>query len=165
MAAFVGLGANLGDPRHQLHAAIEGLRKLALVGTLRCSRLYRTAPVGPPGQPDYLNAAAAFETNLEPLPLLRALHKLEQQAGRRRRIHWGPRTLDLDLLLYGDRRIESPQLTVPHPRISERAFVLLPLLDLDPSLVVPGRGRVQTLLADCPPLRAEPVGWETNAGS
>ncbi len=162
VTAYVGLGANLGDPRHQLRAALEGLQALAAAGTLRRSRLYRTAPVGPTGQPDYLNAVAALETELEPLPLLRELLELERAAGRERRVRWGPRTLDLDLLLYDDRCIESPELTLPHPRIPERAFVLLPLADLDPTLFIPGRGQVGALLADCPPLRAEPVAWEAD---
>jgi 2-amino-4-hydroxy-6-hydroxymethyldihydropteridine diphosphokinase len=160
VVVYVGLGANLGDPRRQILAALEALATLGLPGSLRRSRLYCTAPLGPPGQPDYLNAVAAMDTELEPRALLEQLQWLEQRAGRERRIRWDARTLDLDLLLYGARRIDRPGLTVPHPRIAERAFVLLPLADLDASLQIPGQGQVAALLAACPPLRAEPVAWD-----
>jgi 2-amino-4-hydroxy-6-hydroxymethyldihydropteridine diphosphokinase len=161
----VGLGANLGDPRRQILDALSSLAGMACAGRFRRSRLYRTEPLGPPGQPDYFNAVAALESELEPLQLLRELQRLETVAGRQRELHWGPRTLDLDLLLYGEQRIESYSLRLPHPRIFERIFVLMPLADLDPELMVPGQGRVRELLAHCPPLRAEPIAWSDGVES
>ncbi len=121
------------------------------------SPLYRTAPVGGPPQPDYLNAVAVGRTSLAPLALLGVLHRIEWEAGRRRSsLRDGPRPLDLDLLLYGDLVLDLPGLVVPHPRIATRRFVLAPLADLRPDLVVPGTGRtVSALLAAAPPERVE----------
>lgn len=134
--AFIALGANLGDALGALRQARAGLAEL---GTLTgVSRLYRTAPLGgPPGQPDYLNAAVRLETALRPAQLLAALHAAEARAGRVRGERWGARTLDLDLVLYGARVSPDPALTLPHPRAWERAFVLAPLADLDPRLAHP----------------------------
>ncbi len=128
-AAFIALGANLGEPLVTLRRA-KG--DLAALGTLTgVSRLYRTAPVGgPPGQPEYLNAAVRLETDLAPADLLAALHAAEARAGRVRRERWEARSLDLDLILYGNRVQDTPGLTLPHPRAWERAFVLAPLADL-----------------------------------
>jgi 2-amino-4-hydroxy-6-hydroxymethyldihydropteridine diphosphokinase len=132
--AFVGLGANLGDAEAALRQALAGLAALPGTRLVRSSRLYRSAPVDA-GGPDYLNAVAQLETTLAAPELLRALQSLEHAAGRERPYRNAPRTLDLDLLLYGAARIASAALTVPHPRLRERAFVLLPLAELAPELV------------------------------
>lgn len=132
--AYIGLGANLGDARAQLQTAVQGLRQLPQTELLRLSPCYRTAPVDATG-PDYLNAVAELSTRLPPLDLLRALQSLEQVAGRERPYRNAPRTLDLDVLLYGDLQQDDPTLTLPHPRMHERAFVLRPLADLRPDLV------------------------------
>lgn len=147
VAAFVALGSNLGDPQSRVKQGFAALGALPR-STLRArSRLYRTPPWGIIDQPDFVNAAACVETALEPRELLDALLAIETRAGRVRGVRNGPRTLDLDLLLYGDRVIATPDLTVPHPRLHERAFVLLPLADIAPNLDVPGHGRVIDLLA------------------
>ncbi|GAB3773874.1 2-amino-4-hydroxy-6-hydroxymethyldihydropteridine diphosphokinase [Ramlibacter monticola] len=134
VTAFVGLGANLGDAEAALRAALAGLAALPGVRQVRSSRFYRSAPVDA-GGPDYVNAVAQLETTLPAPDLLRALQSLELAAGRERPYRNAPRTLDLDLLLYGSARIASAALTVPHPRLRERAFVLLPLAELAPELV------------------------------
>ena len=134
MSAWIGLGANLGDARAALRAAVRALAALPCTRVLRVSSLYRSAPVDA-GGPDYLNAVAELDTPLAPLALLHALQSIEQAAGRERPYRNAPRTLDLDLLLHGDERLDSPELTVPHPRMGERAFVLLPLAELAPGLV------------------------------
>lgn len=137
--AYIALGANLGDPLPTLHWARDEVSKLGQVTGV--SRLYRTAPVGgPPGQPDYLNAALSLQTALAPADLLAALHDIEARAGRTREVRWEARVLDLDLILYGDQISDDPALTLPHPRAWERAFVLAPLLDLDPALKHPHTG-------------------------
>ena len=134
VTAFVGLGANLGDARAALDGALQGLAALPGTHVVGRSRVYRSAPVDAAG-PDYLNAVAQLETTLDAPQLLRALQALEQAAGRERPYRNAPRTLDLDLLLYGGARIASATLVVPHPRLRERAFVLLPLAELAPRLV------------------------------
>lgn len=134
MNAWIGLGANLGDARAALRGAVAALNALPDTRVLRVSSLYRSAPVDA-GGPDYLNAVAELDTTLAPLALLHALQAIEQAAGRERPYRNAPRTLDLDLLLYGDERLEGAELTVPHPRMGERAFVLLPLAELEPGLV------------------------------
>ncbi|MDL2343350.1 2-amino-4-hydroxy-6-hydroxymethyldihydropteridine diphosphokinase [Deinococcus sp. MIMF12] len=137
--AYVALGANLGDPRATLRWAREALARLGAV--TGASALYRTAPVGgPAGQPSYLNGVLRLETGLPPPDLLAALHRLEAQAGRERRERWEARTLDLDLLLYGEEVRDTPDLTLPHPRAWDRAFVLVPLADLAPGLAHPVTG-------------------------
>jgi 2-amino-4-hydroxy-6-hydroxymethyldihydropteridine diphosphokinase len=142
---YVGLGANLGDAHATLVHAIEALRSLPSVRALRVSPFYRSAPLNA-GGPDFLNAVVEMRTDLLPEPLLDQLQAIEQVHGRERPYRNAPRTLDLDLLLYGDREIVSPRLTVPHPRMHERAFVLRPLADLAPGLVLPCRGSVQRFL-------------------
>ena len=134
VTAYVALGANLGDARATVNAAIEALDHLPQTRLLRASSLYRTAPWEASG-PDFINAVAAIETALGAHELLRALQALELQAGRERPYRNAPRTLDLDLLLYGDAVIDTPDLSVPHPRLRERAFVLLPLAEIAPALV------------------------------
>jgi len=145
VTAYVGLGANLGDAAGALDAALAALAALPGTRLVACSPLYRTAPVDATG-PDYLNAVAALDTDLPADALLAALHEIELRHGRERPYRNAPRTLDLDLLLHGDARIDSPRLVVPHPRLHERAFVLVPLADLAPDLLVPGVGRVRDLL-------------------
>lgn len=130
---YIGLGSNLGDSQQIFNDAVHAL---ASFGDVRVSRLYRSPPMGPQDQPDYLNAVACLDTDLEPLALLDILQDLEQQAGRVRLRHWGERTLDLDLLLYGEQQIQHPRLSVPHVGLLQRDFVVLPLLDLDADLVV-----------------------------
>jgi 2-amino-4-hydroxy-6-hydroxymethyldihydropteridine diphosphokinase len=139
--AYVGVGANLGDREATIRAAID-----ALPGIVGVSELRETDPVGIVDQPAFLNGALALETELGPRALLNALLAVERDLGRERREPWGPRTIDLDLLLYGDETIDEPGLTVPHPRLHERRFALEPLLDLDPEVAIPGRGRVIDLL-------------------
>jgi 2-amino-4-hydroxy-6-hydroxymethyldihydropteridine diphosphokinase len=138
--AYVALGANLADPVAQIIAALAALRNVPQSRLLRASSLYRTVPVGIHGQPDFINAVAAVETQLDPQALLAALFAVEGQFGRRRDFHHAPRTLDLDLLLYDDEIISTPALTLPHPRMHLRAFVLAPLLEIAPDCRIPGRG-------------------------
>jgi 2-amino-4-hydroxy-6-hydroxymethyldihydropteridine diphosphokinase len=149
--ALIGLGSNLGDRKAQLDAAVAALAEAPGVVVRAVSRYHETAPVGgPEGQPNYLNAAAAVETTLDPLDLLHVLQAIEHRAGRVRTVRWGPRTLDLDLLLFGDRIIETGELQVPHPRMAERLFVLAPLAEIAPGAVDPVTGRtVAELLAAC----------------
>jgi 2-amino-4-hydroxy-6-hydroxymethyldihydropteridine diphosphokinase len=146
--AFIGLGSNRSDPRAQLDAALAAMAALASTRVVDVSPRYWTAPVGDPEQPEFLNAVAALETGLEPVALLRELQRIEKEQGRERDPgrRWGPRTIDLDLLLFGDETIDLAELNVPHPRMSERAFVLRPLADLSPDLEVPGAGSVEELL-------------------
>ena len=141
--AYVGLGSNLGDREATIRAALD-----ALPGVVAVSRLRDTEPVGVTDQPPFLNGAAAVETELPARELLQTLLEIERALGRERLERWGPRTIDLDLLLYGDANVDEPGLTVPHPHLHERRFALEPLAELDPELVVPGRGRVRDLLAE-----------------
>jgi len=146
--AYVALGSNLDDPRTQVLRGFEALASLPDTSLVARSRLYRSAPWGVAEQPEFVNAVAELETRLTPLDLLGALLAIERSAGRERdRARWGPRVLDLDLLLYGNAVLDQPGLTLPHRYLHERAFVLLPLADLAPELEVPGRGRVRELLA------------------
>ena len=148
--AYVGLGANLGEPRRQLETAMEELRKLSAPGAFLASHLYRSAPVGYADQPDFLNAVVRLDTDLAPEALPGELQAIEARHGRERRFANAPRTLDLDLLLYGDRVVSGPGLVLPHPRAHERAFVLKPLAEIAPEVAVPGRGTASALLAACP---------------
>lgn len=144
---FIGLGANLDDPIAQVRTALEELARLPQTRLLAASPLYRTPPMGPPGQADYINAVAELATTLSPHALLDELQALERAHRRVRAERWGPRTLDLDLLLYGDMNIDDERLHVPHPGLESRAFVLLPLADLAPELEVPGSRSVRALAA------------------
>jgi 2-amino-4-hydroxy-6-hydroxymethyldihydropteridine diphosphokinase len=146
--AYVAVGANLGDREATIRAAAAALDAEPGVEVVAVSRLIETEPVGYLDQPRFLNGALALETSLEPRALLDLLLAVERRFGREREgvPAQGPRTLDLDLLLYGDRQIDEPGLRLPHPRLHERAFVLRPLAELDPSLEVPGKGDIQTLL-------------------
>lgn len=132
--AYIGIGANLGDAPAAVRTAFDALAALPATRLVQCSALYRSAPVGTDG-PEYFNAVAAIATGLAPLELLAALQQIETAAGRTRPWRWAPRTLDLDLLFYGDEQLDLPTLTVPHPRIFERAFVLLPLAEIAPDRV------------------------------
>jgi 2-amino-4-hydroxy-6-hydroxymethyldihydropteridine diphosphokinase len=148
VVACVALGSNLGDPRAQVLRAFEELAVLPGTRLAARSRLWRTRPVGPP-QPDFVNAAARLETGLDPHDLFARLLAIEAAHGRTRGERWGPRTLDLDLLLYGTLSFATPGLTVPHPGLVDRAFVLLPLAEVAGDLEVPGHGRVADLAAAC----------------
>lgn len=148
---FIGLGSNLNDPVAQVSRALEALAALAVDGQVAASPLYASDPVGVTDQPPFINAVAGFSTSLAPEALLERLLAIELAHHRVRIQRWGPRTLDLDLLVYGDRVVELATLSVPHPRLHERAFVLYPLADLAPTLEIPGQGRLSALLARCPP--------------
>jgi len=130
--AYIGLGANLGEPAVQVAEAVARLRELPEVEVLRVSRLYRTPPLGPPGQPWYVNAVVQVKTRLTPEELLRVLLMVERRMGRERGERWGPRLIDLDLLLYNGEIIREAGLTVPHPEMHRRAFVLVPLAEIAP---------------------------------
>jgi len=143
--AYIGLGANLGDARATLDAACDALARLPGSTLSARSSWYRSAPIDARG-PAFINGVAAVDTTLTPLELLDALQAIEQRHGRERPYRNAPRTLDLDLLLYGEQQLQSERLTVPHPRLHERAFVLQPLAELAPALQIPGRGPVHELL-------------------
>ena len=145
--AYIGLGANLGDARQTIEAAINTLCESSGILTLRQAPLYSSDPVDAQG-PVFINTVVAVDTTLEPLPLLDLLQTIEQEHGRERPYRNAPRTLDLDLLLYGTLTIETPRLSVPHPRMHQRAFVLRPLQDLAPALHL-SQGSFSALLADC----------------
>lgn len=144
--AYVALGGNLGDAAATLRAAFGALANLPDSRVARCSSLYRTAPVGNTEQPEFINAVAALETMLAPEAFLDALLDIESRFGRRRAEKNGPRTLDLDLLLYNDQQLALPRLTLPHPRLHLRAFVLYPLAEIASQLLIPGRGSLAAWL-------------------
>jgi 2-amino-4-hydroxy-6-hydroxymethyldihydropteridine diphosphokinase len=147
--AFIGLGSNLGEPEARLRLAFAALAALPQTRLVAASSLYRSAPVGFAEQPDFINAVAQLATALAPQALLAALLGIEQRFGRERSFRNAPRTLDLDLLLYDAQSIAEPGLSVPHPRMHERAFVLAPLAEIAPDCDIPGKGRVAALLAAC----------------
>lgn len=156
VTAYIGLGSNLTEPQAQVRAGLAALQRLPRTEVLACSSLYASAPVGLTTQPDFVNAACRVHTALPARTLMQALLDIEKQHGRVRDTEkGGPRTLDLDLLLYGDLVLNGPDLTLPHPRLHERAFVLYPLCELDAGLVIPGRGRATDLLAACAGQRVE----------
>jgi 2-amino-4-hydroxy-6-hydroxymethyldihydropteridine diphosphokinase len=144
---FVGVGANIEDPLAQVAQALMELGEIRHTRVTARSALYRTAPVGKLDQPDFINAVAKLESALAPRDLLDALFEIENRHGRRRSEKNAPRTLDLDLLLYGNDTIDEMGLSLPHPRLHQRAFVLVPLAEIAPDTVVPGRGRVRDLVA------------------
>jgi 2-amino-4-hydroxy-6-hydroxymethyldihydropteridine diphosphokinase len=162
--AYLGLGSNLGDRLAHLQRAVDLLGAEDGVRVLRSSRVYETAPVGGPPQPDYLNAVIQIETDLSPRELLRTCMGVEIELGRIRDERWGPRTIDVDVLTYGGERIDEPDLVVPHPRMHERGFVLVPLAELDADPLLPGGRRLGDLRLEpgsvlgvhpfAPPLRA-----------
>lgn len=149
--AHIGLGSNLDQPVQQIQHAVVALGRMPRSTLVRCSRLYRSAPLGPQDQPDYVNAVAAVDTELAALDLLAALQQIEQQQGRiRLGKKWGPRTLDLDIVLYGDQQIRERDLVIPHPHAHERDFVLVPLLEIAPEAKIVGIGSVYDLIKTCP---------------
>ena len=152
MRAYIGLGGNLGDPVSRVRGGLTAMAQLSGSRLVAQSALYRSAPIGPPEQPEYINAVACLDTELLPRALLRALQSVEVGLGRvRGAVRWGPRTLDLDILMYGDLQLAEPQLTIPHPRMAQRAFVLIPLREVAPGIMVPGAGRIDHLIAGLPP--------------
>jgi 2-amino-4-hydroxy-6-hydroxymethyldihydropteridine diphosphokinase len=145
--AFIGLGANVGDRRASIEAAILAMSAHPRIEVVRCTGLVETAPWGVADQPAFLNAVAEVRTTLDPRELLRSLKCMECELGRTPGPRWGPREIDLDILLYGDRVIDDPLLTIPHPELAARPFVLSQLIELDPGLVHPGLGRLLTSIA------------------
>ncbi|TDJ65421.1 MAG: 2-amino-4-hydroxy-6-hydroxymethyldihydropteridine diphosphokinase [Proteobacteria bacterium] len=155
---YVGLGSNLDNPIGQLRTAKSALSMLPRTRLERCSSFYRTVPVGYAEQSDFLNAVCRLSTELDPAMLVEHLLAIEVQHGRvERKQKWGPRILDLDLLLYDQSVMSTPGVTVPHPRLHERAFVLYPLSELDGNLIVPGRGKVTELLVSCREQKIEKI--------
>ncbi|HEY6866390.1 MAG TPA: 2-amino-4-hydroxy-6-hydroxymethyldihydropteridine diphosphokinase [Candidatus Eisenbacteria bacterium] len=154
MNAFIGLGSNLGERESMIRLALEDLSRLSLTRLVRASSLYDTEAVGEVDQPNFLNAVAQLDTELDPRRLLWNLMLIEKRLGRVRTRRWGPRTIDLDLLLFGDLVIDEPDLRVPHPELSRRSFVLVPLVELDPLLIHPVTG--ETLLHQLSRLNTRP---------
>lgn len=155
--AYVGIGSNLDDPIRQVQSAMRAVGHLSASGIAHCSSLYRSAPLGPEDQPDYINAVVQITSTLPASELLAALQQIEVEHGRiRSGERWGPRILDLDLLVFGSQVIDQEGMQVPHPRIRERNFVLLPLMELAPDLEVPGQGRVAVLVEQ---LASDAHGW------
>lgn len=151
ITAYIGLGSNLAQPVAQITQARQAIAALADCEELAFSSLYASPPMGPQDQPDYVNAVMAIATKLSALDLLHSLQAIEQQQGRvRTGTRWGARTLDLDLLLYADQQIQLPELSVPHIGIAQRAFVLYPLQEIAPLLIIPTLGAIQQLVAACP---------------
>jgi 2-amino-4-hydroxy-6-hydroxymethyldihydropteridine diphosphokinase len=156
--AYIGIGSNLDAPQAQVERAFDELAKLPLTRLSARSSLYRSAPVGYAAQPDFINAVAELDTTLGAQQLLAELQAIEVRHERRRSFANAPRTLDLDLLLFGDARIDEPQLVVPHPRMHERAFVLRPLVEIAPQARIPELGRAAALLARCADRKVERIG-------
>lgn len=148
--AFIGLGSNLQEPTAQLAGAVVRLAALPETELVAQSPFYRSKPVGPQDQPDFVNGAVWLRTSLSPIALLDHLQAIEQAHSRQRLQRWGPRTLDLDLLIYGHQTIDHPRLTVPHPELEQRDFVLQPLRDMNPELTLPDGARIADLLVRCP---------------
>ena len=153
--AYVGVGSNLDGPQRQVAQALGELDGIPGTRVVKRSSLYRSAPVGYAAQPEFVNAVAALDTTLDPEALLGELQAIEARHGRSRSFPNAPRSLDLDLLLYGEAEQRTARLTLPHPRMHERAFVLKPLVELEPAIAIPGRGRAQDLLAACAGQRVE----------
>jgi 2-amino-4-hydroxy-6-hydroxymethyldihydropteridine diphosphokinase len=152
VTAYIGLGSNLDQPIQQIKQALHTLAELPQTCVVTKSALYRSAPLGPQDQPDYVNAVAALQTQLSAQALLHGLQQIEQHQGRRRDgVKWGARTLDLDILLYADQIISSQNLVIPHPQMHNRSFVLYPLFAIAPDIVIPGKGKLSKLLETCPP--------------
>lgn len=147
---FIGIGSNINHPILQVKTALMRLAQLPDSYPLATSPLYQTQPVGYTSQPDFINAVMAIKTALSPLILLKELQKIENEQGRVRDIRWGPRTLDVDLLLYDNQQFQTPELTIPHPRLTERAFVLRPLLDIAPDFILPNGAPLQTAYDQLP---------------
>lgn len=156
--AYIGLGSNLDDPQAQIERALDAIANSPDIALKKRSRLFRTAPWGLSSQPDFVNAAVMVETSLSSQDILKRLLDIERDFGRvRDGSRWGPRVLDLDLLMVGVQTLDEPGLHLPHPHLHERAFVLLPLADIAPDLVVPGHGDVRSLLAKVDKRGCEPI--------
>ncbi len=149
MLAYIGLGSNLEAPVEQIKTALTDLQSLPATQLLKTSSLYASPPMGPQDQPDYINAVALLDTSLSAHDLLDALQAIEQQHGRQRKRHWGERTLDLDILLYGQQMIEDERLSVPHLGLTQRAFVVHPLLEIAGDMPIPGQGSLQVIASRC----------------
>lgn len=150
MISYIAIGSNQADPIQQAKQAINALDNIAQTCLIRCSSLYCSTPMGPQDQPDYINAVAAIDTKLSAIALLDALQAIEQSQGRERKEErWGPRTLDLDILLYADQVIDHPRLTVPHYGMKDREFVLYPLYEIEPTLIMPDRTSLIKMLKCC----------------
>ena len=156
--AYIGVGSNLEDPRAHVEGALGELAELPRSRLVARSSLYRSAPLGYEAQPEFINAVARLDTELAAAELLAGLQAIEAEHGRRRSFANAPRSLDLDLLLFGDQRISRPQLTVPHPRMHERAFVLVPLIEIAPDAQIPGRGSAAALAAALAPQKIARIG-------
>ncbi|QFT56199.1 2-amino-4-hydroxy-6-hydroxymethyldihydropteridine diphosphokinase [Microbulbifer sp. THAF38] len=154
---FIGLGSNLAEPQKQLRGALKAIEEIPHSRLLRCSSFYHSAPIGPGEQPDYVNAVAELESALQPIELLNQLQSIELAHGRERSVRWGARTLDLDILLFDEFQLDEARLQVPHPRMAERNFVLLPLAELAPNLQLPTGESLQQLLQNCPQNRLEKI--------
>jgi len=143
---YIGLGSNLNHPAQQLRDALQALEKLPHSQLKQVSQFYENPPMGPQDQPDFVNAVVALDTALEPLELLKELQKIEAKQGRERHRHWGERTIDLDILLYGHECLDTKELTIPHPGLTQRQFVFLPLLEIAPDLRLPSGERLADLV-------------------
>ncbi|WP_373018237.1 2-amino-4-hydroxy-6-hydroxymethyldihydropteridine diphosphokinase [Thiomicrorhabdus sp.] len=157
---YIGLGSNLENPGKQIETALTSLDNLPDTRLLKRSRLYASKPLGPQDQPDFMNAVCLLETDLEPLALLDALQAIELAQGRVKKRHWGERSIDLDILLYGQLQISSERLNLPHKEIASRDFVLLPLAEISPGLIVSGQGTVEDLIAQLETTFVVP--WQAN---
>lgn len=146
ITAYIALGSNLGNPSQQLQSAVKQIQSEKGIKLQDCSSLYQSDPIGVDGQPDYCNAVISIFTRLSPMELLNCLQSIENKHGRVRDVRWGARTLDLDILLYGDQIIKNEQLTIPHNQMHRRSFVLYPLNDITPNLVIPKHGKLSVLL-------------------
>lgn len=156
MLAYLGLGANLNQPVQQLNQAVQALRAHSRIHQLRVSRYYQSAPMGPQDQPDYVNAVVECETDLSPVDLLDLCQSIEQAQLRVRQRHWGERTLDIDILSMGDLMMQTARLTLPHPGIAHRDFVILPWQELAPDYLIPNLGRLSQL-SDSGDFKAQPM--------
>ena len=145
--AYIGLGSNMNSPVKQIKSAITSIEEIIYTKIIGVSSLYKSKPVGPQNQDDYINAVIKIETKLVPYQLLECLHDIEEKHGRIRKEHWGPRILDLDILIFGNEIMVDEKLTIPHPEIENRSFVLAPLIEIDPDCIIPKKGLASDLLA------------------
>tara|TARA_Y100000748_G_scaffold108025_1_gene90428 strand:+ start:769 stop:1248 length:480 start_codon:yes stop_codon:yes gene_type:complete len=145
--AYIGLGSNMNSPVKQIKSAITSIEEIIYTKIIGVSSLYKSKPVGPQNQDDYINAVIKIETKLVPHQLLECLHDIEEKHGRIRKEHWGPRILDLDILIFGNEIMVDEKLTIPHPEIENRSFVLAPLIEIDPDCIIPKKGLASDLLA------------------
>ncbi|MFK7814762.1 MAG: 2-amino-4-hydroxy-6-hydroxymethyldihydropteridine diphosphokinase [Gammaproteobacteria bacterium] len=152
--AYIGLGSNLSDPKQQVATALQELNSITETSLVEASSLYVSKPMGPSDQPDYINAVAKISTSLAPQALLVELQAIEQRHQRQRKDErWGPRTLDLDIILFADEQIDTKTLQIPHYGVAEREFVLIPLQELQADLIIPGKGAVEGLIEQLPPYK------------